>query len=355
MGTIIFDQDIALYYKYGSLLLQGKPVAAEYPELAIVFWGIAAYISGSLTTFRFAYPILMLPFGCLTVYLLHKTGLRFGSSELGSASALLYALSPFTAIFWMFKFDEVATSFLMVGLYALVLQKHRLTGLSAAIGFLIKWFPALVLPSALVFFARKSTRATLELLGIFSGIVVAIVISYHAIWDGSYTFAYTFHAFRNINGESIYYLFEYLLTGNFIIPSGSPTPIYMTNSFVSSVMILAGIAWLILLVRKANASNFVYLSSLTVLLFLLVNKIYSVQYVLWFLPAVLTCFMQLKAKSQSMTLGIVAITLLEIFNYAKISTLSKWWIVASGCFWISFAVTFSYLIMQLSNLSPIET
>jgi len=355
MDTIVFDQDIALYYKYGSLLLAGRPVAAEYPELAVVFWGVAAYLSGSLANFRFIYPILMLPFGCLTVYLLQKIGVRFGSSELGSVSALMYALSPFTAIFWMFKFDEVAAAFLTVGLYALAQQRQRLTGVSAAIGFLIKWLPALVLPSAVIFFARKSTRAALELIGIFLGAVAAIVFSYHAIWGGSYTFAYSFHALRNINGESIYYLFEYLLTGNFIIPSGSPTPIYLTNTLVSSVMILAGIAWLVLLVKRTKASNLVYLSSLTVLLFLLVNKIYSVQYVLWFLPAFLTCFMQLRPKSHGMTVWIVAITLLEVFNYAKISTLSEWWIVASACFWISFALAFSCLLAQLSNLPTIET
>ncbi len=70
MGSIVFDQDIALYYKYGSLLLQGKPVAAEYPELAVVFLGIRRVYLRVANDFQIrlsnSYASIWLPY-CLLV------------------------------------------------------------------------------------------------------------------------------------------------------------------------------------------------------------------------------------------------------------------------------------------------
>ena len=345
-GKPVFDSDIALYYQYGSRIAAGQPVNAEYPELALGTFALGAYLSPSLTAFRAVYPLLTLPFGCLATYMIIKLASRLGApTETATACALLYALSPFTMIFWAFKFDEVAVALMLTGLYCIERSKSAVLALSTALGTLLKWFPIVILPVAIIHYAKTKPKVALQTVLLCIATIVAILIAFHSVTKTSWTFAYAYQASRPIDGESIYYLIEFALTGVLISPSSWATPVYMTNEFVLGVELLSGIAWLGYLIRKTDAANLTYLSGLTVVFLVLVNKVYSTQYIVWVVPILLLCLAQLGAK---VTLPQIAgiTTAIQILNYLKAPALAGTaaWIVASALFWAGLAGTFFYLL-----------
>lgn len=345
-GKLLFDQDIELYYKYGSSILAGEPVTAEYPELALLIFSLAALPSRSLTEFRIIYPLITLPLGCLSVYLLYRLSL-LGGRETASAFAILYALSPFTAIFWMFKFDEVAVAFAILGLYLIYSERRLLLGFTTALGFLVKWFPILILPAALIHYFKSNRRAVLEILGAFAVTTAPILLLFRYFVKDSWLHAYMFHGSRPINGESFYYLIEYALTGRLIRPSSGADPIYITNNVVFIVASAATILWLSYLAIAVKKDTLIPLSALTVIFAVVFNKVYSTQFITWLLPAILISAAHLSPEIRLIYGSLIA-TAVQILNYLKTPMLSDtpWWIVPSLLFWV---INIASLIMLTWN------
>jgi hypothetical protein len=333
-GKPLFDQDVALYYKYGSSILRGEPVAAEYPELALLIFSLAALPSRSLMEFRIVFPLMTLPFGCLATYMIYRLGLILSDKETASAFAMIYALSPFTAIFWMFKFDEVAVTFALLGIYFMASGRRLPLGSATALGFLVKWFPILVLPAGIIHYFKSNRKGVLEVIGAFAASAAPILLLFHYFVKGSWLHAYIFHGSRPINGESLYYLIEYALTGKLIRPSSGANPVYITNDVVLIVASAAVILWLIYLAATVKGDNLIFLSALTIMFAVMFNKVYSTQFIIWLIPAILICAAQLPSRIRLAYGGLTA-TALQILNYLKMPMLSDtpWWVIPSLFFW----------------------
>lgn len=105
----------------------------------------------------------------LTVLLLLRLAVRLYGPRRANVCLLLYSLFFFPYYLWNGAFDPIPTALLLLGFHWLLHNRTGLSALSAALGFLAKIFPGLLLPLAL--FALPGRRA-LAYLAIF-GLCVA--------------------------------------------------------------------------------------------------------------------------------------------------------------------------------------
>jgi hypothetical protein len=212
--------DISIYYKYATLMLNGKlpyhDFSVEYPPLAIIFFMLPAWVSNwfglpSLSRFAVVFhtECFILAVGTLAIisatwrqlYPKAKTVVwtwRVGLYTFGSLVICLYLLQ---------RFDIAAAFLTALALYLFCRQKPALTGGVLAVGTLVKLYPALLIPLLLMYYWHKqrdwqaSTRLTLGFAGTSLAVMLPVAI---LVTPTSLLGFLEYHAERGIQTESIF-------------------------------------------------------------------------------------------------------------------------------------------------------
>lgn len=215
--------------------------------------------------------VLLLGFGLLTVWavtaVLRRTGGRDGD-------VLLVAAAPTLVLAGTINWDLVAVAAAVLALLAWVRDRPLLAGVLIGLGTAAKLFPLFILGPLLVLCLRRRQLAAYG--RTVGGAVVAwvavnlpVLVRYP---DGWLEF-WRFNADRGADFGSIWYASLLL---------GHPVPAVNTVAVAVLGVLCAGIAALARWApRPPSAAQ---LAFLVVAAFLLTNKVYSPQYVLWLLP-----------------------------------------------------------------------
>ena len=261
-----------------AYLDRGSYPPLEYPVLTGAVMQVTAWVTqvfeaaavpGSVLFFDLTVIVLFL-FALLTAWALTRI------SPHRPYDAMFFAAAPTLALAGTINWDLVAVAITTCALLTWSRSRPFATGILIGLGAAAKFYPLLLLGPLLVLALRTGKLrlwgvTALAALAAWLAVNLPILVLAQDSWSAFWSFNTT----RAGDFGSIWYVFG--LAGH---------PISGVNALSLGIFALAclGIAWLGL--YAPQRPRFAQLAFLTVAAFLLINKVYSPQYVLWLLPLV---------------------------------------------------------------------
>jgi uncharacterized membrane protein len=249
----------------------------------VLLFAFDALVGGGPT--RTSHAFVMIPFELVTVAAVWA--LRTGRS---AWLAALVALWPMNAFSWEFRFDLLPTALLAFGLLYALRERWVLSGALLGIGAAAKWTPALAVALLAVWLVAggrwRAARAHVLAFGVvFAGLHLPFLVwsPHHALYS------YRYFNGQGVTGESIWYLLRAPLgratvpLHQFYLPATVPAWSKSVTTIAQVVVLLAlGVAaWRTRTSLRAGVS----VAAMAPVLFLLLNRVFSPQYLVLMLVA----------------------------------------------------------------------
>ena len=294
--------DTPLYQGYGEKIVDGKvpyrDFPIEYPPAALPVFVLPALADDD--DYGSAFELLMWACAVATIVLLAVT-----LSAAGAGTVRLYAATAFAGIVPILLGSVILTRFdlwpaaLAAGaLAALVSGRDRLglgvLGLATA----AKLYPAVLLPIALVWVARRrGMREAAVGLGVFAAVIVAIVLPFAILSPGGVVHSLTTQLGRPLQIESLgaaillaaHQLGLYDPTvvsthGSQNLSGSLPGAVAAVETALQLVALVA--VWLLFARGRPDRERLLVASAAAVVAFISFGKVLSPQFLIWLLPLV---------------------------------------------------------------------
>jgi hypothetical protein len=276
-------EQFTVYAPQGQILLDGDYPRSEYPVGAVLLFAFEAALRGDDT--HLVHSFAMVPFQLVAVVALWSLHTRWSPWF-----AAVVAFWPVNAWFWEFRFDLAPAASLLAGLALAWRGRWALAGAAISLGFLVKWTPGLALLPLLVYLvALRELRNVVRLvLGALAPLLVVYVP--FLLWRPSDVLAaYSRQGDRSITDESVWHLPLLVLGLEGRESEGEPTaipveaPVWADVASVGVQLVaLATVVWLSTRARTARGA--IALAAMMPVVFLVSNRVFSVQWFALLLP-----------------------------------------------------------------------
>ena len=198
--------------------------------------------------------------------------------------ALMFALAPGLALTVFNNWDMAAAAFVGLGMLAWAKRHPAWAGVAIGLGAATKLYPALLLGPLIVLCIRagrvKEVAATVgTALAAWGAVNVPVALASPEGWEHFYSFS----SHRGADWGSLWYLNQYLRgpldVG--LVEGAAPERL---NTAASGLFLLACIGIAVLVLRAPRRPRVAQVMFLTLLAFMLTNKVFSPQFVIWLLP-----------------------------------------------------------------------
>lgn len=215
--------------------------------------------------------VVLLALALLTVWAVHAVLRRTGGR---TRDALLVAAAPTLALAGTINWDLLAVAAAVLAVLAWAYDRPLLAGAMIGLGTAAKLFPLFLLGPLLLLCLRDRrlrdfARTLAAAVAVWLVLNAPVMVLYP---DGWWEF-WRFNAAREADFGALWYALQLL---------GAPVPAVNEVALGVLVLLLLGVAALARYARRPP--TLAQLGFLTVAAFLLTNKVYSPQYVLWLLP-----------------------------------------------------------------------
>jgi len=294
--------DTPLYQDYGEKIVDGKvpyrDFPVEYPPAALPVFVLPALADDD--DYGSAFELLMWACAVATIVLLVVT-----LSAISAGTVRLYAAAAFAGIVPLLLGSVILTRFdlwpaaLAAGaLAALVSGRDRLglgvLGLATA----AKLYPAVLLPIALVWVARRRGPREAALgLGVFAAVIVAIVLPFAILSPGGVAHSLTTQLGRPLQIESLgagillaahqLELYDPIVVsthGSQNLSGSLPGAVAAVETALQLVALVA--VWLLFARGRPDRERLLVASAAAVVAFIAFGKVLSPQFLIWLLPLV---------------------------------------------------------------------
>mgnify|MGYP001616573554 CR=1 FL=1 len=263
---------------FASKVLESIPYInkqIEYPPITGLFIHLMGKLSGGEVGYYILSSFFLILFGAATTYLFYKILLaRPKLSEGGEEKAhnrllWFWIFSPALLFFFNFNWDVIAIFFIVAAFYLESKKKNNSAAAFLALGFSAKIFPALFLVPLLI----KTEKISEKIKALFSFLITTLAVNGYFIFANFTNWSYflRLNSERNSNPDSIWTIIRFLF-GEIPIP---------TINLISGLLLIVSLAFVF---WKYREESFIKLSFAATLLFLIFNKVFTPQYVLWLLP-----------------------------------------------------------------------
>lgn len=330
-----------LYFRYAeamvSLNMPYSDFPAEYPPLAMLLILIPRLFSFSPFTYQIAFGVEVYAFLLFGLVCVHRLAESY--SERPSRYSDLYIILSLALFdFILDRYDIFPMVLCLAALYFFKTDRLNLMWVMIAIGTMTKLYPALMAPVFLIYLCMNGRRNdALRGVGICVLIGCASMLPFLIADPGTMLMFLDYHMDRGMQTESLVSSFLMLL-GNFglidvgyIFNFGSdniygPVPDAVAGVmlyFMASSIVIAYVTYGYV-VRKGDGDAFLSATAacfIVILLFMLVNKVLSSQYLIWAIPFVVIMATRMERGWTRSVLwsfgGAVALTQINlIVNYA---------------------------------------
>lgn len=339
------DGDLKLYHAAAGAVLAGRvpyrDFALEYPPGALAALLIPGLVGGGETSraayaIAFAFQNAALSIACMLVAARVATRLHPGDARAARVTAILYTL--LAVLGWAvipYRFDLFPTLLTLVAVSSALARRHAAAGVFLGLGVLVKLYPLVLAPILLAHALRDHGRAATRFSAACAATMVICILPFLAT-SGTKTLAFlAYHKERGIQIESL--AGGALCLGHVagVTPVGvaydhgalhlrSPTAerVLRFHEVVTPLALLASAAaWSYWLWRqRGDADRSLPVAAGGMLLaFILANKVFSPQFLIWLLPFVAI----LRGRGGRIFIVAWALTLLVYpFMYAALRDLS---------------------------------
>jgi hypothetical protein len=282
LGVHSFDSS-RLYRVWGNELLHGHYPDAQYPPAAVLLFAFDAFVGGGATSTPHAFA--MVPFQLMIVAAVWE--LRAPRSAWFTA---LVALWPLNAFSWEYRFDLFPTALLALGLLYARRRQWALSGALLGLGAAAKWTPALAAAVLGVWLlAGRRWRSAWAMTLTFALAFVLLHLPF-LLWNPhAVLYSYRYFGSQSVTGESIWYLVlapfgqASVPAHAFWLPAHVPGWTNAATTIVQAGVLLAlgVLAWRV----RSSARAGVAVAAMAPVIFLLLNRVFSPQYLVLMLVA----------------------------------------------------------------------
>lgn len=349
------DKDSSVVFRWqGNGFLRGDYPRSEYPAGAVLLFGFEAWVGGGTT--RVANALVMIPFQLVTVAAVWLTRTRYAAWL-----AALVGLWPLNAYYWEFKFDLVPAALLAAGLVLALRERWALSGLVLGLGALAKWTPGLAAVALVVWLlASGRARDAARHGGAFAATVLLVYLPLLAWAPSEVLAAYSRQGGRSITAESVWYLVLKpfglaRLRSHISFSAGAPEWANVGATAVQALLVLAVVAATVLVRRHLRAA--VALAALAPVTFLLLNRIFSPQFVVVLFAAwAVAASLVVRSRREQLAVGALAIAAalgnVFVFPYALPRYAVTWQLASATLFACGLALTAWLALRALAARDP---
>jgi hypothetical protein len=305
--------DVVNFYNYSELIKSGlipyKDFNFEYPPFALVFFLIPSIFTSDLETYVILFGAEMILFVLLTLYFMMKLAEKININRY------------FVAIIYMFfimiyfdqmikKFDMAAAALTFMSFYFFCERRYNLSYGLMTLAAITKLYPVVLIPILFMMnmLGKEKNKVPIMLKGSVVCVVICALVMVPFLMMSvslSEIFSFlTFHSDRGFQVESIMGVIVQCL-GYFGLTSVEIVPSCYTYDVLSPIcdillpywLPLCGVAMVFVFlliyvsIRRTKIDSYdrnvkvlaIYFVS-ALLLFMLINKVFSTQYVLWLYP-----------------------------------------------------------------------
>lgn len=302
----------------------------EYQILTGFFIYLIWYLGKSLLGYAIFTWVLLTIFAIIAAIALYKLCelLKIGKERI----FWFYIFAPSLIIFGVYNWDVIAVMLTVLAVYFFYKNKFGFSAIFLSLGFNAKLFPVLILPLMLL---KTNIKQGIKVFSIF--LITSLILNlYFIIYSFDvWKITYLFHGLREPNMDSIWSL---------------------TNLSTSTINMLSIVLFLIpymVLIFFHRKYDLISLSLASIALFLVCNKIFSPQYIIWLLPFF--------ALSQTMTRKMFYS--LETANLVVFFSISHWLLAAkeqvyltiSNISTIARSLILAYIVFAILKTKRLET
>jgi Predicted integral membrane protein len=308
------------YFYYGDALVNGvlpyepyNDMNWEYPPLAYLFLTIPRLFASDPQGYQVAFIVMVTVFTIIGLYIVRQLSLKFEKNAKVMMS--LYTLTVLMLIQFFFdRFDVIVAVFALAAVYLYLEKKYTWAFLLLVVGLFIKLYPGIMFPVFLIpFLADRDIRGVLKHAGTFIIACVALIIPF-VIWspDTFLTFI-SYHSDRGIQIEStaasiILFLEMLGLTSvqtvneywSFGLSGGAADLVAPLMMPLMIIMILGFCLAYYIHCRSTDENeryaSVAWASFLVIMVFVIFNKVFSAQYMVWIMMLLIPLMMFIDDK-----------------------------------------------------------
>ena len=260
---LAYSDAISLYYAFhlANHALPYFDTRVEYPVLTGLFMWLAAWAPGVQGYFLVS-SLGLLACALGTTYLLFRLDYRFGWA---------FALCPLLFVYGLLNWDLLAILFMVAGWSQFRAQRYASAGVLLSLGVWAKLFPIILFFYCVVsLLGDPRDRASARQMGVWAGVVTLVLNTPFAVGNiGNWDHFFVFNARRGGGGGILYDLH---LASALSIPG---------VDVVSGVLVVVAVVVLVPRVLRGSSPMAAAAAAVAFAVLLLVNKVYSPQYMLW--------------------------------------------------------------------------
>ena len=296
------------FWKNAEPLFNGELPVMEYPPFALVFFAIPRFFGDTPWTYNIAYVAEVFVFMVIGLILVSKLAERMGHDQ--KKAMLVYAVLTLLMLeFVVDRYDIFPAVLTLASFYLFATKRYAWAGIILAVATLTKLYPAVVFPLYFLYLAynrqwRDALSATIGFFG--AGVLIVAVV--WLIEPQMITNFLSYHTDRPLQIESLpaslVYPFSILgLIDVWIQPATDPgsfgsdnlmgsvpdavAEIMMPLMIVLILAVYALYSYIRSKIPKEDSLRIIGLGILAVLIiFMVVNKVFSSQYVIWIVAPV---------------------------------------------------------------------
>lgn len=263
--TVVYSDMLGFYERVAAPGFPYIDKLMEYPVLTGLFIQAMEIFGKTRAGYYILSAAILIILGVAATYFLSRI-----TDENKRKQLLMYwVFAPSMLMFFVFNWDIITLLFVILAFYCISKNRNYSASFFLALGFASKFYPIIYLAPLLI--KQKSAKEWAKIIGVFLVATLAVNAYFMlANFDG-WSYFFTSNSVRNSNPDSIWTLARFAF---------GEIPIPKINT-ISFFLFGGSFAWALWRFRRASI---IALCCIATVLFLLFNKVFSPQYVLWLLP-----------------------------------------------------------------------